>query len=263
MNIFDIHNIKTEKQNAMLQYRRFKNLTKLFRFIELFSALILLSWISTRLPFIINITCDYFRQLISVIVSPLFIFLIGNLIVLTLLLKSGQITSNFSVLDVAGSDLYDEIVNTVTEDTVTDTDPVPVPVHVPPVEIVYQDKQMISEVNSKPMVNYCCKENDEGMKKRLCDSVSDLDLKVYQRSRSENLMKIKGDLESDKVVDRKLKRSETEIGRRRDEATAEEEKSVVDELSNEEFQRRIEVFIAKQVRFHQEEKLSIVPHTHF
>ncbi|KAI3726514.1 hypothetical protein L1987_66312 [Smallanthus sonchifolius] len=249
MDIFDMHDVKAEKENAMLQYQRFRNIAKLFRLVELFLAVVLLSWISTRLPFVIWIFGEYFRQLLSVIVSPLFIFLVGNVIVLTLVVKSGQLTGNFSVVDIAGSDFYEDIVNNVNED---------VPPVLEPEEIVYQDKQIISEVNTKPISGYCCKENEikvsQATPKPSADSVPDLDLKTYRRSQSENLMK------RERVVE--LRRSETEIGRRNDDTPVKEKAAcnVVDELSNEEFQRRIEGFIARQVRFHQEEKLSIVPH---
>ncbi|KAI3785303.1 hypothetical protein L1987_44419 [Smallanthus sonchifolius] len=241
MDIFDIHDVKAEKENAMLQYRRFRKIAKLFRLVELFLAVVLLSWISTRLPFVIRIFGEYFRQLLSIIVSPLFIFLVGNVIVLTLVVKSGQLTGNFSVLDIAGSDLYEEIVNNVSED---------VPPVLEPDEIVYQDKKIISEVNTKPISGYCCEENEI----KVSDSVPDLDLKTYRRSQSENLIK------RECVVE--LRRSETEIGRRKVDTPVEEKTvgNVVDELSNEEFQRRIEGFIARQVRFHLEEKLSVVPH---
>ncbi|KAM0001687.1 hypothetical protein Hdeb2414_s0363g00877321 [Helianthus debilis subsp. tardiflorus] len=245
MDIFDIHNIKSEKNNTILQYRRFKKIAKLFRLVELLSAVVLLSWISTRLPFVIKLSGEYFRQLLSIIVSPLFIFLIGNVIVLTLVLKSGQLTGNFST----GTDLYEEIVN-------NEVPPVDLPE-----EIVYQDKQIISEENIKPITRNCCEENEietsESVNKVLDDSVSDLDLKVYRRSESEKLKKS----ECSEKVYGKLRRSETEVGCRKVEAPVEKPVvNVVDELSNEEFQRRIEGFIARQVRFHQEEKLSIVPH---
>lgn len=255
MDIFDIHSVKVEKANAMQRYRRFRKIAKLFRLVELFLAVVLLSWISTRLPFVVRIFGEYFRQLISIIVSPLFIFLVGNVIVLTLVVKSGHLAGIPSTVDNAGTDLYDDIVNNVTED-------------VPPVlkheEIVYQDKRIISEVNSKPITSYYCNENEikagESMKKPLANSVPDLDPKIYRRSQSENLMNTEPNLESDKLYV-KLKRSETEIGRRKLDTPAEEEAAdnIVDELSNEEFQKRIEGFIARQVRFHQEEKLAIVP----
>ncbi|KAL4582636.1 hypothetical protein LXL04_007193 [Taraxacum kok-saghyz] len=253
MDILDIHNVKMEKANAMQRYRRFRKIAKLFRLVELLLAVVLLSWISTRLPFVLRIFGEYFRQLLSIIVSPLFIFLVGNVIVLTLVVKSGHLTGTHSSVDNAGTALYDDIVNNVSED-------------ISPVlkqeEIVYQDKRIISEVNSKSITNENEINVSEATKKSPINTVPDLDQKIYRRSQSENLMKRELFLESE-ILNGKLKRSETEIGRRNVDSPVEDQAvdNVVDELSNEEFQKRIEGFIARQVRFHQEEKLVIVPHS--
>ncbi|KAI3761061.1 hypothetical protein L1987_51467 [Smallanthus sonchifolius] len=241
MDIFDFHNVKVEKANAMLQYRRFRKIVKLFRLVELFSAVVFFSWISFRLPFVVGVFCDYFRQILSIVVSPLFIFLVGNVIIVTLVVKSGQITENPSDVDNAGSDLYEEIANNVREDAPPVTEPE---------EIVYQDKRIISEVNTKPIDDNCCKQN-----KIKPNSVPDLDRKTYRRSQSENLTKTECFVEPDKHYG-KLRRSETEITRRKVDTPAVND--VVDELSNEEFQKKIEGFIARQIRFHHEEKLAIV-----
>ncbi|PWA75840.1 hypothetical protein CTI12_AA239300 [Artemisia annua] len=220
MDIFDIHNVKVEKANAMLRYRRFRKIANLFRLIEVFLAVILSAWVSTRLPSVIGMMSIYLRHALTIVVSPLFIFLISNAIVITLVVISGQLNGNGngSAGSNAVTDLYDEIVN---DDVIDDV--VNVPVIQPEEKIVYQDKQIVSE------------------------------LKVYKRSQSENMKKNEGCLDEVKA---KLKRSETELGRRKSEAPATE--NVVDELSDKEFQKRIEGFIAKQVKFHQEEKLAIV-----
>lgn len=190
-------------------------------------AVFISAWLSTRLPSLIGILSIYLRHALTVIVSPLFIFLIGNVIVITLVVISGQLNSNGngngSAVSNAVTDLYDEIVN----DDVIDDD-LNVPVIVREEEIVYQDKQIVSEV--KP--------------------VSNDDRKVYKRSQSEIVSEVKP------LSDGKLKRSETELGRRKSETPVTE--NVVEELSDKEFQKRIEGFIAKQVKFHQEEKLAIV-----
>lgn len=97
--------------------------------------------------------------------------------------------------------------------------------------------------------------------KQICDelalvnSVSVSDQKVYKRSRSEEL---KREILEEKVSTRKLRRSETEKLVAESGRSGETKAEVVDKLSNEEFQRTIEAFIAKQVRFHKEEKLSIL-----
>ncbi|XP_061346469.1 uncharacterized protein LOC133292114 [Gastrolobium bilobum] len=90
-----------------------------------------------------------------------------------------------------------------------------------------------------------CTDNDSG-------AVKDSDLrKVYRRSQSE---KLKGNgADGNKTAERKLRRSETEKVR--------ENLYPQDKLSNEEFKRTIEAFIAKQMRSLREESLAIVVHT--
>ncbi|XP_057786758.1 uncharacterized protein LOC131004154 [Salvia miltiorrhiza] len=73
-----------------------------------------------------------------------------------------------------------------------------------------------------------------------------LQVTKVRRSQSANFRR-----ESGGACGRQLRRSETELRRRVE---------VVDQLSNEEFQRAIEAFIAKQIKFHQQEKLTIVLH---
>ncbi|KAK1422144.1 hypothetical protein QVD17_25059 [Tagetes erecta] len=232
----------------MLQYHQFQKLAKLFRLIELLSSMLLFSWISSRLPLVIRMLIDYFHHLVSIIINPLFIFLIGNVIIVTLVLKSSQVNETRSNVDDCGSDLYNTIANNVANNVTNNIVVNNVTQHE---EIVYHDKGIVCEVMKHDEI-----EGDEAMNYMcLRNSVSDSDRKVYNRSKSENLMK-KTCLGHDKVVG-KLKRSETEIRRREVEFSD----VVVDELSNEEFQKRIEGFIAKQIRFHHLEKLAIVAHS--
>lgn len=84
-------------------------------------------------------------------------------------------------------------------------------------------------------------------------------IKAHRRSgdQSENLRRAEGleeDINCSSCCGKQLHRLETEMRRRV------EDSGEVDELNNEEFQRAIEAFIAKQIKFHQEEKLAIVLH---
>ncbi|KAM7524135.1 hypothetical protein LguiA_014037 [Lonicera macranthoides] len=253
MDTFNFDNVMVEKANAMLCYNRLNNLTKLFRLGEICFLLLFLSWTSTRLPFAVKTSGYYLRQLISFIISPFFIFLLSNAIVITLLFKSG-LSNN------AEPDLYEEFVEN-TEIGASFIDPV---------EIVYEDKHITSELNnSTPVKGFCevdkqniCELNDSTRMKSECEVAlideSVADLKSYGRSQSVNL-----NIESDEKVNGKLRRSQTEIRRKiRDSGECPVKKvEVVDKLSNEDFQRTIEAFIAKQVKFHKEEKLAIVPAT--
>ncbi|KAF6166695.1 hypothetical protein GIB67_005557 [Kingdonia uniflora] len=216
---FNFDNVKAEKTQAMLRYNRLRKIGNLFRLIELFVALFLFSWFTFRLPFAFKISTDYFRQLYIVLFSPRFVFFVGNLIVVTLFVKSGQFSGQGSN-SAGGSDLYDEFVmNRVHRHNVAVETP------------VFQDKEIVCEAVDTVVV----------------------DRKVFRRSQSED-MKKSFCVEKPK---RELRRAETEVRRKvdvSDECVSDSD----EEMSNEEFQRKIEAFIAKQVKFHRQESMAIV-----
>lgn len=87
MNCIDI---KVEKSNAMLRYKRIENITALFRLMEICIFLFIISRLSTHLPLAFKVFGDCIRCLYITIFSPGFLFLLGNSIVLVLFLKSGH-----------------------------------------------------------------------------------------------------------------------------------------------------------------------------
>ncbi|XP_057494732.1 uncharacterized protein LOC130779883 [Actinidia eriantha] len=89
MDSINIVNLKFDKANAILRYRRLRKITALFRFVEIFFLLIMICRFSVQLPFHLNFSGDYFRNLIAPLFSPRFVFVIGNAIIVTLFLKSG------------------------------------------------------------------------------------------------------------------------------------------------------------------------------
>lgn len=233
MDTLDFDNVKAEKARALLMFHRLRAIAKLFRLVEILSALLLISWISPRLPLAVKISGEYLRRLIAVILSPLFVFLISNAIVITLLAKSGRTRA----VDNAETDLYEEFIKTSHNGP---GNPPPVP---EPEAIVYDDKEIvISEV-----ISVDPKRNEVAI-----DDVRVSDFKIFERSKSEKLTRRGWEKPCGK-----LRRSETEKFRRVVDS-GEDPAGVVEELSNEEFQRTIEEFIAKQVKFHKEEKLAIV-----
>lgn len=239
MDAFDIDNVKAEKAKALLKFNRLRTIANLFRLVEIFLVVVLLSWISSRLPFLVKISSDYFRRLIALILSPLFIFLITNAIVITLLAKSGRIFRRAPTgLNNAETDFYEEFIN------ISQTGPGNPPPVPEPEPIVYDDKEIISE-----LISVAPKGNEEIE----IAAVRASEFKIFERSKSEKLMK-----RSLEKTCGKLRRSETEICRKVADS-GEDPASVVEELSNEEFQRTIEEFIAKQVKFHKQEILAIVP----
>ncbi|TYI56370.1 hypothetical protein E1A91_D11G204800v1 [Gossypium mustelinum] len=235
MDSFYFHNVKTEKVKAMRKYNRLRSIAKVFRIFEVLSALLFLAWTAERVPFAVKISGEFVLKLGGIIASPFFVFLICNVIIITLIAKSGI----FSAVRNADSKVCEEIIKTA--DTHSKS--------VSQEEIVYQDKEIISEVNTS--TRKC--EDMEPEPEPESDSDFEADNpRVYRRSKSEKLEREK--------VKKELRRSESEKKCRKIE-NMDEKLFPEDDLSNEEFQRAIEDFIAKQLRFRREESLSIVLHS--
>ncbi|KAH1047742.1 hypothetical protein J1N35_038526 [Gossypium stocksii] len=142
----------------------------------------------------------------------------------------------FSTVNNADPKLYEEITKNVEEDRSkldsqeADED---------------RDKEIISEVKK-------CTRTREEME-RPSESDSEMDNPgVYRRSKSEKLAVTKNEEKAKKEI----RRSASEKCRKNE--NMDDELLPEDELSNEEFQRTIEDFINKHLRFRREESLSIV-----
>ncbi|KAG8368217.1 hypothetical protein BUALT_Bualt15G0022200 [Buddleja alternifolia] len=109
MDSFNFHDIRVEKANAISRYRRVQRITILFRFVELFIFLIILSRVSTQFStFSFNLSADCFKGIFAKIFSQKFVFLIGNAIVIALFLISGGFNSAKN--GEKSTDFYDEYV---------------------------------------------------------------------------------------------------------------------------------------------------------
>ncbi|MCD7447098.1 hypothetical protein HAX54_023127 [Datura stramonium] len=98
-------NIKVEKNNVILRYKRPQIVTSLFRFIELYMFFFVISRFSAQL----RPSVEYFKGLCITLISPLFVFLVGNAIVIILfLLKYYQpsSTKHGSTVNHAKDDFY-------------------------------------------------------------------------------------------------------------------------------------------------------------
>ncbi|CAI9769869.1 unnamed protein product [Fraxinus pennsylvanica] len=93
MDSFNIHGIKVEKVNTIFRYDKRQMITILLRFMELCVILILLSRSSIQLPFAFKLSDEYFRGLFITLISPRFVFVIGNAIIVILFMKSGQLST--------------------------------------------------------------------------------------------------------------------------------------------------------------------------
>ncbi|KAI3969905.1 hypothetical protein MKX01_038373 [Papaver californicum] len=254
-HLFEIDNIKTEKHNAMRKFRRIKNIANLCRLVEIFLVLMFISWVSTNhLSNLLKGTGEHLYNFSVFIAKPKFVFLVGNVIILTLFAKSGKNSSSSSpssssisngFSETSHHDLYDEFIkNSNRNGAVSKTEVIKEE------EIVFQDKETVIE-----------KEYDDILVRNpvITTTTGDVDLvdsnnRSYRRSKSEN-SKIHGVHEKQSL--RKLRRSETQKYRNV------ENKKVsscedVEMMSNDELRKKVEDFIAKQMRFHREESMTIV-----
>ncbi|GAB4848545.1 hypothetical protein Ancab_003251 [Ancistrocladus abbreviatus] len=246
MDVFDLNSVKAEKAAAMLRFRRLRRIAKLFRFVELGVALVLLSWLSSRVPFAVKASGEYLRQLSGVLVSPFFVFLVGNAIVVTLVAKSGQFAR--TTKNAAENEFYQNLRSEASDEVLE------------PKETVFEDKEIICEEHStstapKP-------EDDLSVFPSGVKNVVSSEVKLeYKRTQSENLARKRDEMKPSE----KLRRSETDIVSCRKmmnygDESEEEKARPEDGLSNDEFRRIIEAFIAKQVKFHREESKAVVLH---
>lgn len=212
MDVFrEMDSVKAEKAKAIRRYRRFRQIAGVFRCVEFFVGFLLLAWLSLRLPLVLKLSGEFLRQLAAVVVSPLFVFLVGNAIVITLFANSRHFSGG------AGDQLYDEFVKSSEGRGAA-------PAEAPP-EVV-EDKTGCEEGRARSA------------------------RKEFRRSKSEA-----APAPAERM--QRLRRSETDAaGRGRPPSYSEAE------MSDEEFNRAIEQFIAKQLKFQREESMAVVPHGH-
>ncbi|XP_047326671.1 uncharacterized protein LOC124930363 [Impatiens glandulifera] len=94
MDSFGISNIHIEKSNPIFRYETQKKIEALFRLIEMILLLLVVSSFSSHIPATFKISGDYFRSLFGIILSPQIVFLIGNIFVVVLFMKSGFFSSS-------------------------------------------------------------------------------------------------------------------------------------------------------------------------
>ncbi|XP_078151842.1 uncharacterized protein LOC144547109 [Carex rostrata] len=161
---------------------------------------------------------SFLRRLATGLLHPHFIFLLGNSIVALLLHLSRHLSSSSSTS--TSPPLYQELLQEdPTHESIVSSTPTQQ-------DVIFEDKEAVS-VETTSMAT------------------------KFVRSKSEKFEKKRKD-------DKLLKRSDTEIRKKRngDEVLEEEYRPSVEEAD--EFRKMIEEFIAKQARFHREESMSIV-----
>ncbi|KAK1352244.1 Testis-and ovary-specific PAZ domain-containing protein 1 [Heracleum sosnowskyi] len=246
----DCFDIKVEKANAILRYKRLQKVTTLFRFMEVCIFLFIVTRISTHLPLAFKVSGDCIRGLSVTIFSPGFLFILGNAIVVVLFLKSGQLsaqeTKSFSPAIEFCNEYVEGCENKIRTNQV---DGVKKP----------RRKQVKKQVN--------------GAKEETVLDMCSFEDRTIHRSHSENFMRYQP---QDSC--RKLRRTVTENGRKSEKYSERSDDAVIkktpehktllqnlsprcyaeDDMSGEEFRHAVEAFIARQQRSLREEFSSIV-----
>ncbi|XP_022146107.1 uncharacterized protein LOC111015401 [Momordica charantia] len=225
MESVNFYDIRAEKANAILKHRQLRKIANLFRFIELCLVLVLISRFSSHLPSAVKNSGEYFRCLSVTLISPRFVFLIGNAIVITLFAKSGQFSAKDPSKKNSVADLYEDFIKNSEKNQKTRH-----------AEIEYRTKQIDGDgdasVAAKKVVN-------------------PEEIKLYRRSQSEKIA-----VAQQENPQRELRRSETEKCKKlvRFSEGAAKSSYPEDRMSNEEFRQTVEAFIARQQRLRREEE---------
>ena len=214
MDSFNFYDIKVEKANAMQKHRQLQKIANFFRVIEVCIVLFLISRLSMQLPLAVKNSSGYFHNLTLVLVSPRFVFVVGNVIIITLFAKSRQFSVRDSTTNTSGLDLYEEIIKNSEKNQKVHQD-----------ETLYVDKHIIS---------------DESI------------IKDYQRTQSEKLNRVV--YEKSRRVLRRSETEKYRKSVHFSDENLEKSSYHEEEMSNEEFRHKVEAFIARQQRFRREEK---------
>lgn len=226
MDSFKFDDIRIEKAHAISRYRRIRKITTLFRFLELFVFLIAVSRFSAQFASsVVKLPAgEYFRGISLTLISPRFVFLLGNAIVVVLFLKSGRFSASSGE---KAADFYDEYV-----------------------EKCRRNQQPLSKLDEKKASGaYDC-----GVPKMHRSKSENLErMKSGEEHRRRQLRR--------SVTERRRESPDCERRLVASPAKATEKCFYEeDEMSGEEFRRTVEAFIARQQRYLREEEEDDVSH---
>ncbi|XWS62766.1 hypothetical protein CRYUN_Cryun06bG0038900 [Craigia yunnanensis] len=199
----------------------------LLKFVEVCVVLVLISKFTTHLPVAVKNSGEYFRGLSVVLVSPRFVFIVGNAIVITLFAKAGQFSAQDST---SGTNLYEEFVEKSEKSQAVHR-----------YEIEYREKQSKKSVGEEKIFSLNV-HTSKGTKN-------------FRRTQSENLKRVN----CNKAC-QQLRREESEKYRKYNDSDEKMVKSSYPEngMSNEQFRNTVEAFIARKKKLQREEEFSVI-----
>ncbi|MCD7457485.1 hypothetical protein HAX54_035211 [Datura stramonium] len=220
MESLKFHNVKAEKANAILRYKKRQRVTMLFRFIEFCIFFIIISRFPTQFPLSFKLTTDYFKGLGVTLISPRFVFILVNAIVIILFFNSGQSSAKDGSTSNVKIDLYDE----------------------------YKQKYSMNKETYREQI--------KKQRKQSIPVERRLEKKIH-RSHSDNSLCLSHD---EKKPRRKMIRSATVGCLKvinTDSVKPARTSYPEDDMSSDEFRKTVEAFIARQQRLLREEESSI------
>ncbi|TMX05286.1 hypothetical protein EJD97_025131 [Solanum chilense] len=254
MESLNFHKIKLEKANAMLRYKKRQNVTILFRFIEFCIFFAIISRFSTRFPLNFKLSIECFKGLCVTLISPRFVFVLGNTIVIILFLKSGHSSGKDGSTNNVKMDLYDECKQKCSMNNGQSKKQSILAANTYCEQSKKQGKQSILVENA-----YCEQSKKQGKQSILVENANCEQSKKQRKQLQRKLVEKRlnrshsESFTSDEKPRKELIRSAT-VGCLKVIRT-DNVKSVEDEMSNEEFRNTVEAFIARQQRFLREEEL--------
>ncbi|KAK9667361.1 hypothetical protein RND81_14G250700 [Saponaria officinalis] len=226
MNPLNINHIKLEKANSIkLRYQKLRKFTNFFRVFEIFLVFAVISRVSLQLPLtIFNILNQYFNNISFFLGSPQFVFIVGNIIVITLFINHGNFYNNMNKSSKNSTNVATKNMKLKHKNNINNNG------------IINDENTIMATIFSTPEHQV---------------------IKIYHRSNSEKVIR-RGEMEP-KCCN--LRRSNTDVKRVKKSCNCSkhvkennEGHYPEDHMSNEEFRKTIENFIAKQQRFLREEE---------
>ncbi|XP_019168954.1 PREDICTED: uncharacterized protein LOC109164863 [Ipomoea nil] len=216
----NFRNIKAEKAKAIQRFRRMQMVTAALRFLEFCMFLGIVCRVSAHLNVAaFKLSGEYFRGLSGALISPRFVFVVGNAIFIVLFLQSGHSPEKHGSAGNGKGDFHEEYMKQSGNKN----------------QSFYSNYngEMKKQVKQTTACTYYAKER-----------------RIMQRSQSEKLKRLNY-CGGEEAPGRELRRSATSVSRRKSEVATEE-------MSSEAFRRKVEDFIARQQRaLREEEELSV------
>ncbi|TYJ35971.1 hypothetical protein E1A91_A05G275400v1 [Gossypium mustelinum] len=268
MASFEFDNVKAEKEDALWRYNMEKKLKIELRLIGFLLALFLFSWswFPTFIPGTLEVAGDFRRRLVSAFNEPLFTFVLVNFIIVVVSILSG---GKHTQKQTTSADIYDEYVGSYRRSILRST----VATAVPAAEESMVDKQIVHVENAVPPVSLVKQlEATVETVRETKTSLSPVEQPTTTKTTTENRTvptKTKPAVSSTEVREKEYRRSQPTVSEsvnqrapiefRRSEtsiceggggemvvSSIEPRRKSMEEMSDEEFQRIIDSFIAER-----------------